>query len=169
MVVARVHVRPMTDEDRPWALHLIETSWGGLQMVSRGVLYDMRLFPGLVAWIRGKRAGLLTYRLDEGECEVMSLNSVVEGAGVGTALLRAVEDLARAAGRRRVFLITTNDNLNALGFYQRRGYRLVALRPGAVDEARRRLKPSIPEEGFNGIPLHDELELEMPLRRSRRI
>jgi hypothetical protein len=31
-----------------------------------------------------------------------------------------------------------------------------------VDEARR-LKPSIPLVGDHGIPVHDELELELPL------
>lgn len=55
-------------------------------------------------------------------------------------------------------MVTTNDNLRALALYQRRGFRLVALRCGAVDDARRR-KTSIPEVGDGGIPLHDELEL----------
>jgi hypothetical protein len=63
-----------------------------------------------------------------------------------------------------VWLVTTNDNLVALRFYQRRGFRLSALRPGAVDEARRRLKPAIPDAGAFGIPLRDELELELRLR-----
>jgi len=83
----------------------------------------------------------------------------VEGQGAGTALLTAVEAAAAAAGCRRLWLITTNDNLDALRFYQRRGYRLAALYPGAVDEARR-VKPTIPLVGNHGIPLHDELELE---------
>ena len=54
---------------------------------------------------------------------------------------------------------TTNDNLNALRFYQRRGFRITAVRPGAVDEARR-TKPSISTSGEDGIPIHDEIELE---------
>lgn len=161
-MAGQVLVRAMTDADSGWAYALIDASWGGLTMVSRGVRYDLRRLPGLVAWLDGARAGLLTYRIDGDECEVLSINSVVRGVGVGSALLRAVEDEARSAGCRRVFLITTNDNTPALRFYQRRGYRLVALRPNALD-ASRRLKPGIPQIGLDGIPLRDELELERPL------
>lgn len=59
----------------------------------------------------------------------------------------------------RIWLITTNDNLNALGFYQKRGFRIKAVYPGAVDEARR-IKPEIPLAASNGIPIRDEIELE---------
>jgi hypothetical protein len=59
--------------------------------------------------------------------------------------------------------VTTNDNLGALAFYQRLGFRLSALRPGAVDEARATLKPEIPATGEEGLPLRDELELSFPL------
>lgn len=154
--------RPMTDEDRAWAHALIDREWNGLSMVSRGVLYDMREFPGVVAWRDGARVGLATYRLDSAECEIMSLNSLIEGVGIGTALLQAVAEVARAAGCQRVFLITTNDNTPALRFYQRRGFRLAALRPGALDAARK-LKPEIPAIGLDGIPLRDEIELERAL------
>jgi len=163
-VVGQVIIHPLSGEDLVWAHALIEREWGGLTMVSRGVLYDMRAFPGAVAWLEGARAGLAIYRLDGAECEVMSLNSLVEGAGIGTALLEAVMDTARAAGCQRVFLITTNDNTPALRFYQRRGFRLVALRPGALNAARQ-LKPDIPAVGLDGIPLRDELELERALER----
>jgi hypothetical protein len=53
--------------------------------------------------------------------------------------------------------------VDALRFYQRRGFRLVALHPGAVDDSRRRLKPEIPELGEYGIPIRDELVLEREL------
>ncbi len=149
---------PLDERLRPAAQAAIAREWGGLTMVTRGVLHDMRDLPGRVALRESDMIGLATYRLDGGECEIMSLNSWVEGIGVGTALLDAVETAAREAGCHRVWLITTNDNLPALGFYQRRGYRLVALYPGAVDAARR-LKPQIPLVGLGNIPLHDEIEL----------
>ena len=69
----------------------------------------------------------------------------------------------RAEGVRRAWLVTTNDNLAALGLYQKAGWRLATLRRGAIDDARRRLKPGIPEIGQHGIPLRDELELELDL------
>jgi hypothetical protein len=55
-------------------------------------------------------------------------------------------------------LTTTNDKLSALRFYLRGGFRLIQVRLGAVDDARR-LKPSIPTVGEYGIPMHDELDL----------
>jgi ribosomal protein S18 acetylase RimI-like enzyme len=86
----------------------------------------------------------------------------VRGVGAGAALVEAVALAARAAGAERLIVMTTNDNLTALRLYQRAGFRLAALRPGAVDEARRR-KPSISHIGEHGIPLRDELDLERDL------
>jgi GNAT superfamily N-acetyltransferase len=94
--------------------------------------------------------------------EVTSLTAWPQWRGVGTILLEAVAEAGRATGGVRLWLVTTNDNLDALRFYQRRGLRLAALRPGAVDEARR-LKPTIPQFGDTGIAIRDELVLEMPL------
>jgi len=120
------------------------------------------VLPGLVAEGDGEPAGLLTYRIDGGDCGVVTINAFPRGAGAGTALMEAVAAAARDAGCRRVWLITTNDNLRALRFYQRRGFRLAALHRDALARSRD-LKPSIPEVGLDGIPLRDELELELTL------
>jgi len=157
-----VLVRPLAEVDRAWAKYLIAGQWGSTQMVTRGTLHDLTRLPGLVAWRAGERAGLLTYHLAGDSCEIVSLDSLVEGAGVGSALIAAAQEAARAARCRRLWLVTTNDNLPALRFYQKRGFRLAALRPGAVDAARR-IKPQIPLIGLDGIPIHDEIELEMIL------
>ena len=85
-------------------------------------------------------------------CEIVTLDSLIEGQGIGTTLIEAVKAAAEAAGCRRLWLVTTNDNLHTLGFYQKRGFRLVAVHPGAVD-AERRLKPEIPLIGNDGIPI----------------
>jgi DNA-3-methyladenine glycosylase I len=93
---------------------------------------------------------------------LVTLDALQEGRGVGSALLTAVVEQAGREGCRRLWLVTTNDNLAALRFYQRRGLRIVVVRRCAVDEARR-VKPSIPLTGHDGIPIHDEVELELPL------
>jgi len=128
-------------------------------VVAHGQVYFPARLPGFVALIGGERIGLLTYIITGGECEVVTLNSVQEKRGAGTALIEAIEGAARDAGCRRIWLITTNDNLNALRFYQKRGYRLVRIDPGAVDRSRR-VKPEIPITGDFGIPIYDEIELE---------
>jgi ribosomal protein S18 acetylase RimI-like enzyme len=88
------------------------------------------------------------------------------GYGVGTALLAAANAAAYAAGCSTLWLVTTNDNLDALRFYQRRGFRVRAVRPGAVDDARATLKPEISSTGAYGIPLRDEIELEAAVSES---
>ena len=104
--------------------------------------------------------GVVTFIIKGEECEITSLDSLYEGKGIGTALINEVLQEAKEKKCRRVFLITTNDNLHALGFYQRRGFELVTIHRGTVTETRK-IKPSIPLIGENNIPLRDEIELEM--------
>jgi GNAT superfamily N-acetyltransferase len=108
----------------------------------------------------GSLAGVLTYVIAGDECEILTLHAAERHAGVATALIAEVERTAAERGCRRLWLLTTNDNVDALRFYQRRGFRLAELRPGGVDESRAGLKPDIPETGEYGIPLHDELVLD---------
>lgn len=153
---------PDTEADRAWLADLWRREWGGEVMITRGQTHYLHQMEALIAWEGELPVGAATYRPDPAGWELMSLNALTEGKGVGSALLGAFEDAARAAGAGRVWLITTNDNLDALRFYQRRGYRMAAIYPGAVDEARQQ-KDSIPLVGYHGIPLHDELELEKTL------
>jgi GNAT superfamily N-acetyltransferase len=121
---------------------------------------DAREHPALLAEDDEQHLlGLLTYAIDGDRCEVLTLHAAEQWRGAGTALIEEVERVAVAAGCRELWLITTNDNVDALRFYQRKGFRLAALHPGAVDRSRGSLKPEIPEIGDYGIPLRDELEL----------
>ena len=132
-------------------------------MAAHGVRYDAATLPGLIAEIYGKPAGLLTYRVDGDEWEVVTIDALAYGRGTGTALLRAIETAALEAGARRLWLITTNDNTRALQFYQRRGFDLVAFHRDAVTRSRATLKPSIPLE-VDRVAVRHELELERVLR-----
>jgi len=134
-----------------------------VRVARRGALEDALAHPSLVALEGERLAGVLTYVIDGTACEVLTLHAAARFGGAGTALLDAVRAVARAAGCSRLWLITTNDNVDALRFYQRRGFRLVAVHAGAVDLARARLKPEIPAVGDHGVPLRDELELEQAL------
>jgi GNAT superfamily N-acetyltransferase len=130
----------------------------------RGELLDATARPAVVTFTPdGAIAGVLTYDIADAGCEVLTLHAAVQWSGAGTALVDAVRGIATRAGCRSLWVLTTNDNVDGLRFYQRRGFRLSALRPGAVDQSRRTLKPQIPPIGFHGIPLRDEIELVMPL------
>ena len=141
---------------------MLTQRWHSARIVTRGRVHQADELPGFVAELGGQLAGLVTYRLDAHECEIVSLDSLVQGRGIGAALIAAVRDAARAAGCARLWLITTNDNLSALRFYQKRGFTLVAVHRNALEVARR-LKPEIALVGVDGIPLRDEIELEMTL------
>jgi GNAT superfamily N-acetyltransferase len=135
------------------------------QLVARlGELVVAREHPALVAQDdEGRLLGLLTYIVDGDRCEILTLQAAERWRGAGTALIEEVERIAIEAGCNRLWLITTNDNVDGLRFYQRRGFRLVKLHEGAVDRSRASLKPEIPEIGERGIPLRDELELQKEL------
>jgi ribosomal protein S18 acetylase RimI-like enzyme len=141
----------------------IRAAWGGDTVVAHGEHIEPSRLPGVVAVSEGRIVGHASYRIVEGACEITSIAADPPQRGIGSALMDPIIGEARRAGCRRAWLTTTNDNLDALCFYQRRGFRLVALRPGAVDEARRDLKPGLPDIGAHGIPMRDELDLELPL------
>jgi ribosomal protein S18 acetylase RimI-like enzyme len=159
-----IRVRALVESDRLWLGGFLREHWGSPHMVyGHGLqVFACDELPGFVAFCGEEPVGLVTYAIADGQLQVVSLDSVREGIGVGTALMLAVERVARDSGMERVWLLTTNDNLNALRFYQKRGYELVAVHRYAVEQARR-IKPQIPVVGSDGIPLRDEIELEKRL------
>ncbi len=160
--MSAISIRALESADRQWAGDQIARQWGSRMIVSKGKMYYPEQLHGFIALEDGERAGLATYNIEGDECELVSIQSLRDGHGSGSALLEAVLDTAKRARCKRLWLITTNDNLRALGFYQKRGIRLVKIYPNAM-EAARKLKPQIPMIGQNGIPLRDEIELETML------
>jgi GNAT superfamily N-acetyltransferase len=159
---AHVRIRVPEPHENAWIERFLSEAWGSTTLVSRGVAHDASHLPAFVAVDSDEIVGLATFRMADGDCELVSLNALRERQGIGSALLRRVGEEAARHGCRRLWLITTNDNLGAIRFYQRCGMRLTAVHRGAVDEARR-IKPSIPLIGGHGIPIHDELEFELDL------
>jgi ribosomal protein S18 acetylase RimI-like enzyme len=157
-------LRRLRAEDRAVVVSLLEREWGAVEVVALSLcgVVDASTRPGWLAESDGEVVGLLTYLTSGDVVDIVTVNAFT-GGGVGAALIEAlVADLRGTAARLRV--TTTNDNTRALRFYQRAGFRLTALRPGAVEESRK-IKPQIPELGHDDIPIRDELELEMELSR----
>jgi ribosomal protein S18 acetylase RimI-like enzyme len=154
-----VEVRPKRPEDSGYVRRSLHDLMAGTQVAGHGELIDAMPLDGLVAWIGDEPVGHLTYRVAGPEWEVVTIGSTRPGAGVGGALMDALLARAAQAGAERVWLITTNDNTNALRFYQRHGFDLVRLDRDAVTRSRRHLKPAIPTH-IDGIPVRHELELQ---------
>lgn len=155
-------IQPLDETFRSWAHDLINREWGPPGIVTRGKLHDTAKLSGFVAIENATPLGLITFHIEGNECEIVSLNSLKEKHGIGSSLVDSVVKNAKAHGCRRVLIITTNDNTNALRFYQKRGFHICTVYLNAL-KASRKLKPSIPLIGINGIPLRDEIELELIL------
>ena len=137
-------------------------NWFSTDMSIRGKIIDGTKLDGFLLQENETIIGLITYTFFEDICEIVSLDSKKENMGIGSALLKEIEKIAIDNQCKKMRLITTNDNMRALQFYQKRGYCLTKLYPNAMEEVRKQ-KPSVPLIGDNGIPLRDELELEKEL------
>jgi GNAT superfamily N-acetyltransferase len=159
-----VTVRPVQDGDRPTVEWLTTQLWGAPEVIVHDGVFHPATLPGFIAERAGRIAGLVTFDVRPGVLEIVTINALDPYAGIGTMLIEAVRAEAKRRGCREITLTTTNDNIGALRFYQRRGFRLAALRPGAVDRSRLH-KPEIPSIGDFGIPLRDEIDLTSPVLR----
>jgi ribosomal protein S18 acetylase RimI-like enzyme len=155
-------IRPIVTEDRILIKSLLDKHWGSTWIITKGVIHQADQLPGFVAIKENQLLGLVTYTIENKLCEIVTLNSLQEDIGIGSALINKVTDCARDAECTKLSLITTNDNVKALGFYQKRGFVIAAVYLNAI-EGSRRLKPEIPFTGCDGIPIRDEIELIMIL------
>jgi DNA-3-methyladenine glycosylase I len=155
-------IHPLTPTDRDWVRRKIIAAWGAETIVVHETVYHPAELPGFIAEAEGEIAGLLTYQLEGEACEIVTLDAWRTGLGVGTALIETVRQAAGREKCRRLWLVTTNDNLPALRFYQKRGFVIATVHLNAIEKDRR-LKPEIPLTGMDGIPIRDEIELEMML------
>lgn len=158
-------IRAITINDSAWVENFMREEWGAAPQAVRGALFYPHDLPGFMAEdVAAHPVGIATYRqLDPATCELATLNSLQAGLGIGGALISAVAEAAKTLGCIRLVVVTTNDNWQALRFYQRRGFVLSEVRIGAVNRSRQTLKPQIPLTGNDDIPIRDELELEMTL------
>ncbi|MGZ4385589.1 MAG: GNAT family N-acetyltransferase [Gaiellaceae bacterium] len=157
-------VRAIEDDDRAWLHETVLATWRSNRMwVSGRLVDDVSALPGLLAERAGERVGYVLVTPDAEGAQVIALESLQPRRGVATALLAGLQEEARRLGWSRLWLTTTNDNLDAIRLYQRRGWELVAFHRDSVT-AGRRLKPEIPERGAYGIAIRHELEFEAPTR-----
>ena len=157
-----MNIRLATVNDKAWIDAFISQNWGASFIISRGKRFVPSGHEALIAEEGGKAAGLLTFRAEDGEIEILTFNAIAPRQGVGSRLVERLATEARARKVKRLWLVATNDNLDALRFYQRRGFDICCLHRDAADEARK-LKPLIPLVGSFGIPIRHEIELEMRL------
>jgi GNAT superfamily N-acetyltransferase len=141
---------------------ILDETWGAPFLAINGKQWDSRTMPGFVAVSGDEVLGYLLYEFHSGVCEIMVLESVVQNIGIASTLIEKVKQAAKLNGVSKIIVQTSNDNTHAFRFYQRRGFTIREIRLSAMDAARR-LKPSIPLIGEEGIPLRDEIEFEIDI------
>jgi GNAT superfamily N-acetyltransferase len=157
-----IQISPTIGSDQPWVEQLSRDAWGSEIVIAHGEIYKPAELKGFIAEIDREKVGLITYQIKDGACEIVTLNALKPNLGIGSALIKHTADFAKQNGCSKLWLITTNDNTRALRFYQMLGFCLSALRTGAI-MGYRKIKPEIPLTGEDGIPIRDEIELEMNL------
>ncbi len=157
-----IQIRKITSKDQDQVLEIVNHFWGAAFVVAHGEVFYPQNLAGLAAVEKEKILGICHYQIHDEQCEIITLACLRENCGIGARLIQAVEKAALQANGQKISLITTNDNLNALGFYQKRGFRIKKIFPDQMDVTRK-IKPNLPEYGENGIPLRDEILLEKDL------
>lgn len=156
-------IRKTNEADKEWIRNFLKNSWGSERIVSQNKIYYPAKFPGFLAVKDKKYLGLIIYELKNKNCQILVIEAIAKYKGIGTSLIARVKKEAKRQKCKKLWLNTTNDNVDALRFYQRRGFSIKAIYPDAVTYERKKLKPEIPLIGDHSIPIKDEIELEMKL------
>lgn len=157
-----IRVIKIKSNDTSWIKDVFARRWGGEFIVSRGKIHKPEELEGFIGEIGDKKKGVITFKIIDEEMEIVSLDSFLKKKGIGTKLVEKTINLAKRKKLKRIWLVTTNDNVDALRFWQERGFTIKAVHPNAISVSRK-LKPGIPHIGNYGIPIKDEIELELKI------
>lgn len=150
----------ISTSDRTLVDEFIRQQWYTTTMIIWGKEVDMTQTEGFYVKEQEDIIGLITYLVSDDVLEVTSLNSLRENQGIGTKLVDAVIREAKDRKLKKILVVTTNDNINAIKFYQKRGFDMARLYHNALDISRK-IKPEIPLIGDHSIPLRHEIEFEL--------
>jgi len=157
-----MNIRKIESNDRVWVNEFISDHWGSEKIIVNNKIYVPADLEGFIAEDNERKVGLITYHILKNSCEIVTLNSTIEHCGFGRELVKSVIVEARLKGYELIWVITTNDNIRAIEFYQKLGFQLIMVYPDRVNYSRK-IKPEIPLTAENGIPIRDELEFILQL------
>lgn len=160
IVEQEIILRKVEKKDESLIIKLMDEHWGGEPLVVNCKKYYPSMMHGILAFDGQDCQGLLTYNKTDQVYEIIVLHALYQFRGIGTLLLNKFIKLVKSEGGNKIVVMTTNDNIDALRFYQRRGFTLSALRLNVLSQARK-IKATIPEVGDYGILLKDEILLEL--------
>lgn len=156
-----IRYRESTPEDSDQIALMMQEHWGGEPLVVRAKNYFPSKLNGVIAQRADKWVGFLFYDFQGNDCEIIVFEVFEKFKGIGTKILDKFKEIARNKRCERIYLMTHNDNLDALRFYQTRGFHICGIHLNSMEIARQ-IKPG-PEIGDYGIPIRDEIDLELML------
>lgn len=157
-----MEIRRITKEDTSFITAVLRNFWGSEIIIIKNKQYNADNLLGFIAEENNRPVGLLTYCVENKNILIVSLNSLLPGKGIGTALLEKVREEAKKLTCLQIIVVTTNDNIKAQEFYKKRGFSQKAIYKDSIKKARV-FKPEIPEIGENGVPISDEIEFMLVL------
>ena len=149
-------------ENENKAVSEIIGGWGSDILVSRGKIYRAEDLDGILVYDNNKIVGLGLYDIKNHDCEIVLLETFAQNKGIGTQIIERIKEIAKTKNCRRIWLITSNDNIDAIKFYQKRGFCIVNIYINAMEESRK-IKPETPYIGNYEIPIRDEIEFEIKI------
>ena len=157
---APLTIRPATSADQARIATLSNYFRGEDEVESFGRSYQVDELPAYVACDEDDIVGVASYASDGDETNLVVLNVLPQWQGRGAArdLIAAVTKAMQVEGVKRIILSTTNDDLPALGLYQRLGFAITNVDVGKMVEHH-----GGEELGFAGIPVRDEVQMEVNL------
>ncbi len=162
MIEKELIFRETDSSDSEIIKELMKKHWGGEPLVIRGKKYFPSSLDGIMVLKNQQVIGFLFYEVQNKICEIIVFEVFDKFNGIGTKILDQLKEMARSKNCEKVYVMTTNDSLDALRFYQRRGFHICGIHIDSV-KVSRKIKPSISEAGEYGIPLRDEIDLEFKL------
>jgi GNAT superfamily N-acetyltransferase len=149
-----------THDDNKAVSEIIK-GWGSDIIFSRGNIYKAEDLDGILVFDKEKIVGLGLYTIKNNSCEIVLLETFIQNIGIGSKIIEKIKETAERKNCERIWLVTTNNNINALKFYQKRGFHFSNIYINSMEEARK-IKPEIPKT-YDGIEIRDEIEFEIKL------
>ncbi len=155
-----ISIKPIGDVDRIWLPVWISQRWRTETLVFRGEKNIPAELPGFIALMHKMPVGVITYRVKDNVCQIISLDTVVHGKGIGIALLEKVLEVMRNQNIHQIKMLTTNDNVKRMEFLEQNGFKKVKVFEDEVVKYSRKVKPEIQPFGYENLPIRDEIEFQ---------
>jgi ribosomal protein S18 acetylase RimI-like enzyme len=114
----------------------------------------------MIAVVDGNSAGMTAYHISGSTLIIddIAVKEEYRRMGIASALLDYVKDVGEQEKCHKIEITSTNDNIPALACYQRFGFNIKEVRLGSCI-----LHHGGEEKGWSGIPVRDEIVLELHL------